>query len=221
MATAQTIGDLTLPATKPHRVVGVGATYYEPVKSVGPDGKPAVILTYRMASRGECVELTEDQAERLIDLGAAKPWDEPLSYDEMDDAGLRAAASQRGVAVTSSGADPDQPLRQDYVAALTAYDLGQDAAVLGASTVPGGVVSIGAASVPEGDGYSAQGRSATEVSQWIESEKPNAADTVAAAGNDPATAAVVLEAESAATGGDPRASVEKPLQKIIDQGASA
>jgi hypothetical protein len=221
MADAQTIGDLTLPSTEPYRVVGVGATYYEPVPVVGPDGKPTVVLTYRMAGGGERVELTEDQARRLVGLGAAKPWDEPLSYDEMDDAGLRAAASQRGVAVTSSGADPDQPLRQDYVAALTAYDLGQDAAVLGASTVPGGVVSIGAASVPEGDGYSAQGRSATEVSQWIESEKPNAADTVAAAGDDPATAAVVLEAESAATGGDPRASVEKPLQKIIDQGASA
>jgi hypothetical protein len=106
------------------------------------------------------------------------------------------------------------------VAALTAYDLGQDAAVMGASTVPGGVVSLGAASVPD-EGYSAQGRSATEVASWIDTEKPNAADTVAAAGNDPATAAVVLEAESAATGGDPRASVEKPLQKIIDQGAGS
>jgi hypothetical protein len=220
MATAQTIGDLTLPATKPHRVVGVGATYYEPVKSVGPDGKPAVILTYRMASRGECVELTEDQAERLIDLGAAKPWDEPLSYDEMDDDALRSAASQRGVAVTSSGADADRPLRQDYVSALSAYDLGQDAAVLGASTVPGGVAVVGDAPVSP-EGYSAQGRSASEVASWIESEKPNAADTVAAAGDDPDTAAVVLEAESTATKGDPRASVEKPLQKIIDQGAGS
>jgi hypothetical protein len=220
MADAKTIGDLTLPPTEPHRVVGVGATYYEPVAVVGPDGKPTVVLTYRMAGGGERVELTEDQARRLTALGAAKPWDEPLSYDEMDDAGLRAAASQRGVAVTSSGADPDQPLRQDYVAALTAYDLGQDAAVLGASTVPGGVVSLGAAAVPD-EGYSAQGRSATDVASWIESEKPNAADTVAAAGDDPATAAVVLEAESAATGGDPRASVEKPLQKIIDQGAGS
>lgn len=220
MTEPQTLGDLTLPKTQPYRVVGVGATYYEPVPTVGPDGKPAIVLSYRIGGRGTKVELTEDQARRLEGLGAVKAWDEPLSYDEMDDAQLRGIATQRGVIVPSSGADPEQPLRTDYINALNSYDLGQDAAVVGASTVPGGVVSVGAANLEpvEGGGYDARGRSATEVADWIESEKPNASETIAAAGDDPAAAQTVLEAESVATKGDPRKGVADSLQKIIDQG---
>jgi hypothetical protein len=53
MAEAQTLGDLTLPPTEPYRVVGVGATYFEPVATVGGDGKPTVVLSYRVGGRGE------------------------------------------------------------------------------------------------------------------------------------------------------------------------
>lgn len=58
--------------------------------------------------------------------------------------------------------------------------------------------------------------SVAELASWIEAESPNAADTVALAEGDPARAAKVLEAEQSATGGDPRKTVEGPLQKIID-----
>jgi hypothetical protein len=217
MADAQTLGDLTFPDTQPYRVLGVGATYYAPVATVGGDGKPTVVLSYRVGARGEQIDLTADQAERLEGLGAVKPWDDPLSYDEMDDDALRSAAASRGVLVPSSGADSDKPLRTDFINALNSYDLGQDAAVVGVTTVPGGVVNLGAADLGDAGGsYSARGRSATEVTSWIESEKPNAGDTVAAAGGDPETAKVVLEAENTATGQDPRKSVEKQLQAIID-----
>lgn len=222
MADAQTLGDLTLPPTEPYRVVGVGATYFEPVATVGGDGKPTVVLSYRVGGRGEKVELTADQAQRLQDLGAVKPWDDPLSYDEMDDDALRSTAASRGVLVPSSGADSDKPLRTDFINALNSYDLGQDAAVVGVTTVPGGVVNLGTADLGDAGGsYSAVGRSATEVTSWIESEKPNAGDTVAAAEGDPDAAAVVLEAENTATGQDPRKSVEKQLQAIIDGGGAA
>jgi hypothetical protein len=221
MAEAITMDDLELPSTESFRVVGVGATYYEPVPTVGGDGKPTIALSYRSAGRGERVELTAYDARRLQQLGAVKPWEDPKSYDEMADDELSRHASARGITVTSSGADPEQPLRQDYVAALNAYDQGADTGVLGVSTEPGKVSAVaGGGATPnvgqDSAGYSAQGKSATEVSDWIKSERPNVSETVQAADGDPATARVVLEAERTATHGDPRATVEKHLQAIID-----
>jgi hypothetical protein len=62
--------------------------------------------------------------------------------------------------------------------------------------------------------YSAKGKSATQVAKWIESERPNEDATVAAAQDDPDLARRVLEAESAATQGDPRQGVKSRLERI-------
>jgi hypothetical protein len=57
-----------------------------------------------------------------------KPEDAPLSYDEMNDKQLDAEIKERGVTVTSSGADQDQPLRTDKINALLTFDQGQGSA---------------------------------------------------------------------------------------------
>jgi hypothetical protein len=220
MADAQTLGDLTLPATEPYRVQGVGATYYEPVASVGADGKPTVILSYRMAARGEIIELTEDQARRLCDLNAVKPAEEPRDYDEMGDAELRSLAASRGVVVVSSSADPEQPIRSDYLSALRSYDTGSDASMVGVATVPGGVITTnpGATLTTDGgDGFDARGKSDAELRDWLESENPTAPEVVAAANDDPGAAQALLDAESTVRKGDARSTVSGPLEKIAKQ----
>jgi len=57
--------------------------------------------------------------------------------------------------------------------------------------------------------------SVDELAAYIEEHKPNVDQTVALADNDPDQAEKVLEAETQATGGVPRAGVEKGLEAII------
>lgn len=57
-----------------------------------------------------------------------------------------------------------------------------------------------------------------ELAEYIENNKPNVADTVALAGDDPEAAKRVLEAERIATKGVPRAGVEQGLASIISRG---
>jgi hypothetical protein len=61
-----------------------------------------------------------------------------------------------------------------------------------------------------------EGAPVSDLAEWIRSEKPNADDTVALAEDDPRKAEKVLEAETVATGGQPRQTVAQRLQKIID-----
>lgn len=252
---ADTFEELTLPATESYRVVGLGARYLKAAKRIGGDGKPTVQYVDALATGREVVELIEPEAERLLALGAVRPIDSAKGYDEMDDAELRSLASGRGIAVRSSGADPEQPLRTDYMNALAMYDLGADSAVVAAGTTPGGVFTAGdrgvspvlvdginpAVSTAQPDhvdttglvegnarsaqaggvqaefgAYDARGKSATDLSAWISSAKPNASATVAAAHDDPDAAAALIEAEEASHGGDGRATVIDPLTKIAD-----
>jgi len=57
--------------------------------------------------------------------------------------------------------------------------------------------------------------SVDELADYIEEHKPNVDQTVALADNDPEQAQKVLDAETQATGGVPRAGVEKGLEAII------
>lgn len=224
--------EVKLPKTEKFRVVIAGAAYDSPRIRHDEQGKGEVIYVRESAVRAEEIELVPREAKRLQDLGAVVPASEPRSYDEMDDAELAAETKARGLVVTSSSADPDQPLRQDFVAALQTFDAGQTAGV-GVSTVPGGL-AIGGVTAPfnEGDfaqevgtppeetapadGGVASRLTSAQLAQHITDEKLNASDTVDLAGGDPALAAKVLEAEGIAQGGDPRATVEGPLQKTID-----
>jgi hypothetical protein len=256
MADLKTFEELTLPDTDLFRVRGVGASYLKPQKTVGPDGQPTVVFVGALAGRGEIVELVKSEAERLGAVGAVVPAEAPKGYDELSRPELEILATSRGVTVRSTSADPDNPLDDDYRNALALFDIGSDAALVGVSSTPGGVVQSSESAVSpvlvdgvhaapatdQEDGtetraveerafaqrghsmtamFDARGKSASEVSDWIQSERPNAATTVAAANDDPEAARVVLEAEAAAHEGDPRATVARPLEQIADRGGQS
>ena len=61
----------------------------------------------------------------------------------------------------------------------------------------------------------------TEVTEWINSEKPNVQLTVAAANDDPDAAATILEAERVSHDGEGRTTVIDPLQKIVERAVDA
>jgi hypothetical protein len=213
-----TFEDITMPDTKPYRVLGVGAVYFEPVATIGSDGKPTVVHVNRLGSHGQIIDLVSFEARRLLDLGAVKEVDEPKSYDEMDGDELSSLTRSRGLTVRGSGVDEGLPLREDYINVLTAHDAGSDATVMGVATAastPGGVEILGthpssASSVPDVSDTAA-------LAKYISDEKLNASDTVALAEGDPDRAVFVLEAEKTAHSGDPRATVEKPLERLIEQ----
>lgn len=60
--------------------------------------------------------------------------------------------------------------------------------------------------------------SVADLAKFIDSESPNATQTVALAGDSPELAAKVLEAENLAHGGDGRKTVTVPLSKLADSG---
>jgi hypothetical protein len=125
-------GQSKSPATKAYRVCIVAATYLEPREVVGPTGDVTVQHVYSVGRFGEEIQLTEAQATRLLDLGAVKPADEPLTYEEMDRKQLDAAVKERGITVSGSGAN-GEVLDTDIVNALNTYDAGQ----AGATVKPG------------------------------------------------------------------------------------
>lgn len=60
--------------------------------------------------------------------------------------------------------------------------------------------------------------SVEELADWIREEKPTAHDVVQASGGEPDLAQSLLEAENAATDGEPRKSVLDGLSKVISRG---
>ena len=68
------------------------------------------------------------------------------------------------------------------------------------------------------EGFNAATADLDEVVTWIEEEKPTVQETVDAAHGDPSTAKKLLDAESAATGGEPRVGVTEGLTAVIQRG---
>lgn len=216
--------DVKLPETKPYRVVIAAAVYDSPRLDYDIEGKGRVIFVREFGLRASEIDLVAREAKRLADLDAVVPASEPRAYGEMDDDELAKLASERGLTVLSSGADPDKPLRVDFLNSLDTFERGEVVAV-GASTVPGGVsVGSGTASVTAGQpqqvgeepdvGFDAASASVEQIADYIESENLTAPETVALAQDDPALADKVLAAEKSARGGDQRATVVSGLEKI-------
>lgn len=59
-----------------------------------------------------------------------------------------------------------------------------------------------------------------EIAAFLEANEPTIPQTVEMADGDPALAEKLLEAESVATGGEPRKGVTDKLQKLIDDAAA-
>jgi hypothetical protein len=113
-----------LPDRKPYRVVSVGVAYLEPTIGINPDtGEEVIVNSHAVAHNGSEVELTDAQARRLIDLGAIKPKDAPLGYEEQTVDALTALAKERGLDVKGTGAN-DAVIKDDLVHALHTYDAG-------------------------------------------------------------------------------------------------
>lgn len=117
-----------MPSMEAYRVCIGGAMYVSPRVAQNLDGTTQVLYPSVLATRGETIELIASEAQRLTDLEAVKPADEPLTYDEMNDKQLDAAIRERGVTVVSSSADADKPLRSDKINALNTFDQGRGVA---------------------------------------------------------------------------------------------
>lgn len=60
--------------------------------------------------------------------------------------------------------------------------------------------------------------SSAELAEWIESDSPTVQEVVDAAGDDPARAQVLLDAENVATGNNPRKGVVDGLGAVAERG---
>lgn len=180
-----------------------------------------------MASKSRGATITDfapGEEERLDSLGALVPKGyetDPAKMEEaLLDAALKRALNSLDVTAEDFGQPPSvsaPPLGQPPRGTFTQGDTGvspEDAsppefsAGTPASTSDGTLVRSDAPDVED----------TAALAEFIKSERLTAPETVALAEDDPERAQYVLDAERAAHGQDPRATVEKPLQKIIEQG---
>lgn len=166
------------------------ANYY--AETVGPDGEKRVGLK-RKTRGGVIDDFAPGEEARLDALGSLLPKGGEMEPERLE-AALARAISPTDVPADDFGHPPN----------VAAPGLGQE---------PRGDFLAGA-NLPRTDAPDVSDTAA--LSQFILEQKLNAADTVALADGDPEKATFVLEAEKAAHGQDPRATVEKPLQKLID-----
>lgn len=117
------MAEVKLPATKPHRVLIAGASYWEPRIGVDADGNEAIVQTYATGLQGQEIELTDAEAKRLIELGAVVDAKSAPLYSEQSADELAALAKKRGITVQGSGANGNV-LKEDLVAAHKTYDAG-------------------------------------------------------------------------------------------------
>lgn len=169
--------------------------YFEPALSA--DGQKTVLV--RSARRGEVIApggLADGELARLEGLRALLPEGaKPEQAEEERMAHLDLFRGQRGDTEAMARAMERVRSQQEPVAL-------QD--------TTGGIVDVsGAASDPAAAG------NVGRLADHITANKLTVDDTVALAGEDPALARRVLEAERLASGGSPRTGVETGLQKII------
>lgn len=218
--------------TQGRQVRGVFANYRRTV--VAPDGSERVGLA--MKTRGEYIgdDAAPGEIERLESLGMLMPEggeiDDVRALEEAVTRALNPLDVIRETPTPTMSVSPP-PLGATPLGEFTTGDTGIDPADQPDPLPTGTIVTTSPGVNAEQEALDAQ-RAGTNLprtdapdpedtgalAEFIANEKLNAGDTVALAEGDPDRAALVLEAERNATGGDPRKTVEEPLQKIIDQG---
>jgi hypothetical protein len=201
------------------RVSGLYVQYRDQRESY--DGKPREVL--RRAVRGAEVSLPRAEADRLDSLGMLAPEGSSAedvartvraTQDSVAAAMGRALTMPEAVAIAAAPMPSvtPPPLGAAPVGDFTTGDTGAP------DTVPPVEIDFASGTgLPAPDPATA---SIDEIAAYIEAESPTVPDTVALAGDDPSTAAKVLEAERVATSGDPRAGVEKALSRLADGSGS-
>jgi hypothetical protein len=195
--------------TVKRKIKSVFATYRTVARDLAGNEREVT----RTAFRGEEVDVPESEAKRLDALGAV----------EIEEVMARAlnptdvAPAPVGEPVSVSPPPVGIPPAGEYVTGNTGAPDTEPSTVISGGTIndrpldaPGGTTAF-----VVGD------KSVTEVADRLRSESPNATATVAAAGDDPGAAETLLEAERLVRDGDPRATVEKPLQAIIEREGGA
>ncbi len=183
----------TAQATSKRVIRVLSALYFSPTVDPFTGNEIRQVLE---ASRGQEVELVASEEERLDSLYALLP-----KGSNPEDAAIEQAAHL----------DLYRGQRGDMEAMGRALNRAGGSVV--SHDPSAGIIDLAdplqQAEVPEKT-------SSTDLADQITQEKMNADDTVALAGDDPAKAKRVLEAERLASGGSPRAGVEAKLQKIIE-----
>lgn len=212
------------------QVRAVFANYKRKVRSL--DGEKTVYGP-TTANRGDTIDtdtLAPGELERLDRLGSLMAVGGEVPADRLEEALTRALnptdVSREDFGAPMSVAAPG--LGSMPVGDFTKGDTGVDPADQPAPPVTG-TITLGQGTAEEQaalDRLRSQPNSprtdapdvedTAGLAEFIKSEKLNAGDTVALAEGDPDRARFVLEAERTATGQDPRASVVKPLQRIIE-----
>lgn len=147
------------------------------------------------AYRGDTVELGPDDEARLDALGALVPKDSGLSAQQIVDGQV-----ERALARAINPLDRP-PLTESVQVSVSPPGLGAAPAGGGSSEVETQPPSV---------------QSDSELIEFVSNN--NVTDVVAAAGDDPALAARLLDAERAAAGdGEPRKTVVEGLEKVAGQ----
>jgi hypothetical protein len=230
------------PTEAPELEARIVTALYATYQAVQEDVAGNKTVVVRTAQRGESIDLAPSEVARLEALGAiAGPGEDGATAEARREAALEQYRAERGdaEAVQAAVARALNPL--DTVTDVTSPPVSVSPPSLGA-TPRGDVVTGdtggpdsppvvtdetgavgGVVRAPEGGGVGGVVRadapdvassSVAELSAWISEESPNGSDTVALAEGDPELAAKVLEAERAATGGDPRKGVERKLTAL-------
>lgn len=210
-ATEQALEKRLAEDTNEREVLGVFVTYLGVKENWR--GKRLAPLT---ASRGQKVDLFKDDEARLDELHMLVPEDSPANAAQI--------VAQRTNAALARALNPlDVMVPVDpAVVIVSPPGGGVDPALLGGgeATV---IATGGGGHVPVSEGGSSAARAALEggdvdtVAEVLRAEKPNAADTVALAGDDPERARLLIDAENAARDGDGRSTVLEPLQRIAER----
>jgi hypothetical protein len=153
---------------------------------------------------------------KVLAFTYAKVYDNP--YDPDGPKIVEAAIAQRGDLVDWDELTPYDQERADKFEVF--YDEGEPEL----EVQPDG--TLAPAEEPDEESGSADGEdialgpnsSVQDLTEWIRDDQPTVTEVVELADGDPAMAQKLLDAENAATGGDPRKGVVDGLNKIIAAG---
>lgn len=156
-------------------------------------------------------------AERTIKHKAFRHSVETESLTDPEATVLRTRIARRGDVVDLRDADVRRG--EAHGAFFTEEELAAQAAPAEQEGADPPVDPAGSGGPPEPpEAFDASNKSVEDLIEWLEEKKPNAPQTLAAAGDDPDTAATLLEAEQSVTGRQPRSTVEDGLERIIEGG---
>jgi hypothetical protein len=154
-------------------------------------------MTLVLRGAGAIVSIGEGDNQKTYNFGrGAIPDDTPEAVIDI----LRRRGALQGTVPTALGLDATSADNQVKIAAGDLTGSGQNP--------PGPTIDVRTASVEE---------IARHIDQANDGKGLNATDTVALAGDDPALAGKVLEAEVTASGGDGRTTVVEPLTRLRDR----